>query len=362
LQSSENLIVSSGGKKLGGGRLFVLSMFLGYVVYQISMTMPKGFKPKVNKKEKGEKSKNVTAKEDNNNNIDSNAIKVTAATADDFSNKQENKIITDNISPKQEVTVDDIRIDEDAAIITAVTTTPTPEGEVQSETELKVPLQEKEKEVQSETELKVMSSPSSSAYAEATEPPTISSSSSSSSTKPIDEYPENKDKEKEEQMQNITATRVIDEAKDNLRRCIDEARKEVPRYTQAVNDYQEQTIQAVREIADNYIESQKDIINSLQSTWWTPYVENRYGIYSNWLTPRRMAEIYINTVSSFAGNIIAATRLANNIIFANMEAFKASIQQTKDNVKELSRIGVNAARSFEQTSKDDDATTTNSPP
>ena len=59
------------------------------------MTMPKGFKPKVNKKEKGEKSKNVTAKEDNNN-IDSNAIKVTAATADDFSNKQENKIITDN--------------------------------------------------------------------------------------------------------------------------------------------------------------------------------------------------------------------------------------------------------------------------
>src|SRR5438034_1187347 len=123
-------------------------MFLGYVVYQISMIMPKGFKPKVKKKEKGEKSKNVKAKEDNN--TDSNAIKVTAATADDFSDKQENKIITDNISPKQEVTVDDIRIDEDAAIITAVTTTPTPEGEVQSETELKVPLKEKEKEVQSE--------------------------------------------------------------------------------------------------------------------------------------------------------------------------------------------------------------------
>ena len=61
------------------------------------MTMPKGFKPKVNKKEKGEKSKSVTAKEDNNNNIDSNDIKVTAATADDFMNKQENKIITDNI-------------------------------------------------------------------------------------------------------------------------------------------------------------------------------------------------------------------------------------------------------------------------
>jgi hypothetical protein len=312
------------------------------------MTMPKGFKPKVNKKEKGEKSKNVTAKEDNNNNIDSNAIKVTATTTDDFSNKQENKIITDNISPKQEVTVDDIRIDEDAAIITAVTTSPTPEGEVQSETELKVPLQEKEKEVQSETELKVMSSHSSSTFAEATEP--------------IEEYPENKEEEKEEQMQNITATRVLDEAKDNLRRCIDEARKEVPRYTQAVKDYQEQTIQAVREIADNYIESQKEIINSLQSTWWTPYVENIYGIYSNWLTPRRMAEIYIKTVSSFGANIIAATRLANNMVFANMEAFKTTMKQARDNAKELSRIDVNAARSFEQTSKDEAATTTNSPP
>jgi hypothetical protein len=323
------------------------------------MTMPKGFKPKVNKKEKGEKSKNVTAKEDNNNNnIDSNAIKVTATTTDDFSNKQENKIITDNISPKQEVTVDDIRIDEDAAIITAVTTSPTPEGEVQSETELKVPLQEKEKEVQSETELKVMSSHSSSTFAEATEPPTRSSSA----TKPIEEYPENKEEEKEEQMQNITATRVLDEAKDNLRRCIDEARKEVPRYTQAVKDYQEQTIQAVREIADNYIESQKEIINSLQSTWWTPYVENIYGIYSNWLTPRRMAEIYIKTVSSFGANIIAATRLANNMVFANMEAFKTTMKQARDNAKELSRIDVNAARSFEQTSKDEAATTTNSPP
>jgi hypothetical protein len=76
-----------------------------------------------------------------------------------------------------------------------------------------------------------------------------------------------------------------------------------------------------------------------------------------------MAEIYIKTVSSFGANIIAATRLANNMVFANMEAFKASIQQATDNAKELSRVGVNTARSFEQTSKDDDAaTTTNSPP
>ena len=44
------------------------------------------------------------------------------------------------------MTVDDITVEDDA-VITAVTTTPTLEGEVRSETELRMPLQEKEKEV-----------------------------------------------------------------------------------------------------------------------------------------------------------------------------------------------------------------------
>jgi hypothetical protein len=35
-----------------------------------------------------------------------------------------------------------------------------------------------------------------------------------------------------------------------------------------------------------------------------------------------------------------------------MEAFKRSIHNTKDNAKEFSRIGVNVAKTFEQTSED----------
>ncbi len=35
-----------------------------------------------------------------------------------------------------------------------------------------------------------------------------------------------------------------------------------------------------------------------------------------------------------------------------MEAFKTSIQQDKDNTKELSRIGINIAKAFEQTSNE----------
>jgi hypothetical protein len=158
-------------------------------------------------------------------------------------------------------------------------------------------------------------------------------------------------REREEQ-QHHAINRALDETKDNIRKTTDEARSQIPRYTQSVKDYQEQTIQAAREIADNYLESQKEIINSFQSAY-VPQVENANKVFwSNWMSPRQLTELYANMVSSFANNMIAATNLANNMIFANMEAFKTSIQQAKDNTKELSRIGVNTAKTFEQTSRE----------
>src|ERR687890_534788 len=159
-------------------------------------------------------------------------------------------------------------------------------------------------------------------------------------------------REREEEQQHQAINRTLDETKDNIRKTTDEARSQIPRYTQSVKDYQEQTIQAVREIADNYLESQKEIINSFQLAC-TPYMENANKVFlSNWMSPRQATELYAYMISSFANNMIAATNLANNMIFANMEAFKTSIQQTKDNTKELSRIGVNSAKTFEQTSRD----------
>ena len=146
--------------------------------------------------------------------------------------------------------------------------------------------------------------------------------------------------------------RALDETKDNIRKSTEEARNEIPRYIQTVNEYQEQTIQASREIADNYIESQKQIINSLQSAL-VPQIEKANRMFtSNWISPRHLTEIYANMVSSFADNMIAATRLVNNMMFASMDAFKTSMQRSKDNAKEVSRIGVNNARTFEQMSRE----------
>jgi hypothetical protein len=65
-----------------------------------------------------------------------------------------------------------------------------------------------------------------------------------------------------------------------------------------------------------------------------------------------LADNYARIVSSLADNTIAATRLVNNMLFANLEAFKTSLQNARDNAKEFSRIGVNAAKRFEQASTD----------
>src|SRR5919199_1030870 len=152
--------------------------------------------------------------------------------------------------------------------------------------------------------------------------------------------------------QQHSVNRALDETRNNIRKATDKARKDIPRYTQAANEYQEQTIQTAREIADNFLESQKEIINSLQSAW-VPAVENAYGVFWNyWLSPRRVTEVYARAIGSITHNTVAAARLVNNTVFSNLDAFKAAIQNTRDNLKEFSRIGVNAARTFEQTSRD----------
>jgi hypothetical protein len=69
-------------------------------------------------------------------------------------------------------------------------------------------------------------------------------------------------------------------------------------------------------------------------------------------SPRRVFEVYANALGNYADNLVTATRLGNNMIFANMEVFKTSLRQAKDIMNDLSRIGVNAAKAFEQISRD----------
>jgi hypothetical protein len=145
--------------------------------------------------------------------------------------------------------------------------------------------------------------------------------------------------------------KALDQTREDIRKSVDEAKREIPRYTRAINEYQEQTIEATRELADNFVVSQKEIINSFQSAW-APYIENYTRNVNTYLSSGRISEVYTNTTRSYADNIFTVTRLTNNVIFGYAEAVKNSLQQAKNNAKELSRIGVNAAKTFEQTSKE----------
>jgi hypothetical protein len=159
-----------------------------------------------------------------------------------------------------------------------------------------------------------------------------------------------------EQLQAIN--KALDETKNNIRRTTDEARKDIPHYAQIVNEYQEETIQAAKQMADNYLESQREIINSLQSAWLPQIDAANRAVTSNWTSPRNVSEHYERLVSAFADNTIAVTKLVNSAMFANLDAFKRSVQNARDNVKEFSRIGVNSSKTLEQVSRDTTATTT----
>jgi hypothetical protein len=117
--------------------------------------------------------------------------------------------------------------------------------------------------------------------------------------------------------------------------------KEIPRYSQIINDYQHNTIQRIRKITDNFVESQKEII------------VNSFRLWSDWMTsPREIAENYGKVVSNFADNAVSATRVLNNTVFANLDSVNTSVQHTKENVKELSKIGANTVKTFQQVSSD----------
>ena len=148
--------------------------------------------------------------------------------------------------------------------------------------------------------------------------------------------------------QHHSIDKAMDQTKDNIKRTIEEARIETKRNTQTINNCQELAILAISEISDSYLESQKEITKSFQSTW-VPYLENTYGaLWNNWISPQRTAEVYARTVSTFADNVIATNRLANNATFANMEVQRNCWHVVSLIGKELSKIAANVAKAFQQ--------------
>ncbi len=144
--------------------------------------------------------------------------------------------------------------------------------------------------------------------------------------------------------QHEAAIRSIDQTKEGIRRPIEELRREIPRYSQTITNFQNETADAALEIANNFLESQKEIIGSLQSAW-TQMVGRRgeEGEGHYWTTPgmmmvmllsqREMTDIYARTIGIMIGAYVASTPMAADLMFSGMEAARATTNYVRQNEK-----------------------------
>jgi flagellar biosynthesis chaperone FliJ len=153
--------------------------------------------------------------------------------------------------------------------------------------------------------------------------------------------------------QNFTDSinRSLDQTKDNINRSIEESKNQIPHYNTIVNSYQEQALQTVKEISENYIESQKSIISSIQSAW-RPYQQNLNNKVNTCMSPEAAVSAYSRFVSTVADNTVTALRTTNNMIFSNLDSWKSTLQQARDNSKQIFNLNSKTAKTFEQNAKE----------
>jgi hypothetical protein len=149
---------------------------------------------------------------------------------------------------------------------------------------------------------------------------------------------------------NESVNRALDQTKDNINRSIAESQSQIPKYTSIVNSYQEQALQTAREISENFIESQKTIINSIQSAW-RPYQQNFNNKVNACMSPEAATSAYSRFVSTFADNTVTALRTTNNLIFSSLDAYKTTLQHAKDTTKQIIDINTKTAQTLEQNTR-----------
>ena len=157
-----------------------------------------------------------------------------------------------------------------------------------------------------------------------------------------------------QQEQHQATIRSIDETKNNIQQAIQELRSETPRYSQAITDFQTQTIDATQEIAHNFLDSQREVINSFQSAW-APVAQrtptNIMGA-TPFFSPQQIADVYARTIGAFTEAYVASTRMATNVLFAGLDASRATTNYARQNAKEAARVTSNTARAYSQTARE----------
>jgi hypothetical protein len=68
--------------------------------------------------------------------------------------------------------------------------------------------------------------------------------------------------------------------------------------------------------------------------------------------PRDIADIYARGISAMTDSLAAGTRMATNMMFAGIEATRATTNYARQNSREVARITSNTARIFGQTTRE----------
>src|SRR5919109_4242129 len=145
--------------------------------------------------------------------------------------------------------------------------------------------------------------------------------------------------------------KTFDQTRNSVKKTVNEAQNDISNYTQQVINLQKRVFEVTSDIVDDYVESQKEIINSFDQSIWTPYVENvvnRTPVFPTLFSPSR-TQVYSDILTNIVDNLVTATRLANKTVFANAELINTSLQQTRNTVREFSKVGVNAVRNIHLT-------------
>jgi hypothetical protein len=104
-------------------------------------------------------------------------------------------------------------------------------------------------------------------------------------------------------------------------------------------------------MVEEYVEAQKSVIDSVVSSS-AAYFENANRMFNYWYSPRVPAEIWARAVSNIAENVSAATRINNDILFGNINAFGNTFERVQRQTEELSRINVNNAKTIANTARE----------
>lgn len=117
-----------------------------------------------------------------------------------------------------------------------------------------------------------------------------------------------------------------------------------------VVEYQEQTVQTIKNIASDFIEAQKQVVSSFQSQQVDRNSSSNNNGAWDWFNPQRMAENYAVMVNNFTSYLLNTSNLINNTLASNIRVYNTALEQTRDNLKALTKTNTNFIQSVKEQS------------